>query len=732
MVTEEAVELDELLEDFERWLKRDKGISSYEGAARERDRIRAAVRKILEQMPPPLSRQLIYEAVKEETDKVEPWQHRHPLKLFLQFFSEYYWAAQEGIEEQREAQESAEEGAIPVDSLGLQEAGRDEEREIPLGMIGRVAVTFRTPAKPSQWYFWVKDDPNIHIEPGQLVTAQSEDGDMQVTVTGIVTDVQAYSDIESVTDSFYGHGYGNPEERLPSRPTVITVGEAETVFRSDSKAEPIRGSWPVRFAEASEIRQAYGADIEPRYQVIGGFTYDHRRRPVSVPLDVRYLLGLEGAHVNIAGASGAATKTSYGLFLLLSLLAYSQSQKAPPDFRGGIAAIAFNVKEADLMRIDELPATWDDVKKRLQAPRDQAHLKLWDTLLNPPDGDPIYTIDPWHLRQRFRFFAPQRADGSKITSRRPDRTEGFAYGCMDLVDTHSLHMLLDPRDLDDLSTAVIADLTEEMQGSPGSFDDARTRLQGAVSGQDGQYGRGAAGRRDDWVTIGQGVHHRSTVLKVLNRLQHAVQNQLAGLLNPSDTRACPIPIDELRGGALWVIDISKIHDKGQRLIFHSVVRTIYRLLEAKRTGERYIRVGSRKADAEAFPSRVVVLVDELNKFAPSRHEYSAIKEDIVEIAARGRSVGLALIGIQQLASKVDDEVITNSNTLVVGRTHAAEIRNPAYNWLPAGLKERAVALDKGWMLLWHAGHKRPVFVHFPIPLHCLTQNGLPRAGGGEQ
>jgi DNA helicase HerA-like ATPase len=208
---------------------------------------------------------------------------------------------------------------------------------------------------------------------------------------------------------------------------------------------------------------------------------------------------------------------------------------------------------------------------------------------------------------------------------------------------------------------------------------------------------------------------------VLNRLENAVMYQLEGLLNRDDTRANPIPIGELRGGELWVIDISKIHDKGQRLVFHSVVRTVYRLLEAKRTGEERVRLGTAEINIHEFPNRVVLLVDELNKFAPSGKENSAIKQDIVEIAARGRSVGLALIGIQQLASKVDDEVLTNSNTLVVGRTHAAEIRDAAYNWLPAGLKDRAIGLDKGRMLVWHAAHKRPVFVHFPVPLHCLLR-----------
>jgi DNA helicase HerA-like ATPase len=719
MVIEEAIQLEDLLEEFERWLKKNKGITGYEGAARQRDRIRREVRGVLENAPAPLTARSVHQVAKGAADKVEPSQWHHPIRLFLEFFeSEYYDEQAEPGEIDQDRREG--EGSVALmEPTGAPGETLSEGGETPTRIIGRVALTFRTPAKPTQWHFWVRDDADIHLEPGQLVTAENENGDSRVTVTGIVTDVQVQSDIETVADSFYRHGYGDPEQRLPTRPTVITMGEVETVFRSDGRAEPIRGSWQVRFARAEEISKAYGADIEESYQVIGGFTYDYAGKPVMIPFDVRYLLGYEAAHVNIAGASGAATKTSYGLFLLLSLLAYAQSPRAPEGLRGKIAAIAFNVKEADLMDIDNLPNDRDDAKKRLQAPRNRGNLRLWETLWSPPDG---YSIDPWRLSQSFKFFAPERRDGRIITSRQ-GTTKGFAYGCMDLVDSRSLHMLLDPRDLDDLSMAVISDLTEYLYNKPGPFWYALRVLRQAASRttEEPTPRGGPSGRRDDWVSIGQGTHHRSTVLKVLNRLENAVMYQLEGLLNRDDTRANPIPIGELRGGELWVIDISKIHDKGQRLVFHSVVRTVYRLLEAKRTGEERVRLGTAEINIHEFPNRVVLLVDELNKFAPSGKENSAIKQDIVEIAARGRSVGLALIGIQQLASKVDDEVLTNSNTLVVGRTHAAEIRDAAYNWLPAGLKDRAIGLDKGRMLVWHAAHKRPVFVHFPVPLHCLLR-----------
>ena len=89
------------------------------------------------------------------------------------------------------------------------------------------------------------------------------------------------------------------------------------------------------------------------------------------------------------------------------------------------------------------------------------------------------------------------------------------------------------------------------------------------------------------------------------------------------------------------------------------------------------------------------------------------------MAARGRSIGLSLCGAQQLASKIDEEVLANTSTFVVGRSHPVEIKKIPYSWMSDGLKSKAVMLDKGWMILWHTLHKRPVLIHFPKPLHAI-------------
>jgi len=284
-----------------------------------------------------------------------------------------------------------------------EEEQREEEQEGKL--IGRVAPTLTTPTTPTEFTFWLEDDEGIHLEIGNIVTAHNQD----VQVTGIVTDIQAVSDVREVVDSFYGHAFGRPEVEMLTRIPVIVSAKVEVVHRSDGRMEPIRGTWPVTFASASEIRKAYGAGIEE--EVLAGFTYDDRKEPVPVVVDARYVVGYEAAHINISGASGVATKTSYALFLLYGLLAYNEKHN------GKIASIAFNVKEADLMFIDDLPE-WKDLEELKNHPRWGPTISLWRQARENYGVDPIR----WAEEGKFRFFCPEAFQ--RYTGRTSQSTEG--------------------------------------------------------------------------------------------------------------------------------------------------------------------------------------------------------------------------------------------------------------------------------------------------------------------
>src|SRR5207244_11837190 len=93
---------------------------------------------------------------------------------------------------------------------------------------------------------------------------------------------------------------------------------------------------------------------------------------------------------------------------------------------------------------------------------------------------------------------------------------------------------------------------------------------------------------------------------------------------------------------ITVVDIHSLHEDAQRFVVGALLSRIF----------------EEKQGRGREPLRFIVL-DELNKYAP-REGTSPIKELLVDIAARGRSLGVLLIGAQQSARDVDGNVIRNA------------------------------------------------------------------------
>jgi Predicted ATPase len=149
------------------------------------------------------------------------------------------------------------------------------------------------------------------------------------------------------------------------------------------------------------------------------------------------------------------------------------------------------------------------------------------------------------------------------------------------------------------------------------------------------------------------------------------------------------------------------------MVFFSILSDLSSILESKKQGD---------PDLRTFPSRVAIFVDELNKFAPStRGAYSPIKNFLIEIAARGRSIGLSLIGAEQFASQIDEEILGNCSTYLIGKTDNVELSNKFYKKLPEGLQKRVENLRAGQLVLIHEAIKVPIFIRYPIPLHRVGE-----------
>ena len=88
-------------------------------------------------------------------------------------------------------------------------------------------------------------------------------------------------------------------------------------------------------------------------------------------LNYDFISGQKGAHINISGISGIATKTSYALFLLYSIFNAQHREKGGSLLTNPNAtkAIIFNVKGEDLLFLDKENKDFVETERKWQEKR---------------------------------------------------------------------------------------------------------------------------------------------------------------------------------------------------------------------------------------------------------------------------------------------------------------------------------------------------------------------------
>ena len=203
----------------------------------------------------------------------------------------------------------------------------------------------------------------------------------------------------------------------------------------------------------------------------------------------------------------------------------------------------------------------------------------------------------------------------------------------------------------------------------------------------------------------------SSVGRFLRILRRVVKTRQSGIFVPHlSTRMTTIgrELSRIRGGHVYVVDIARLADEEQTLVFGDILRTIYGLY----SGELLLE------DEEVeLPEKVIIFVDELNKYAPARGEASKspILEQVLDISERGRSFGIVLFSAQQFLSAVHPRVTGNAATKVLGRTDSVELSDSVYRFLDPDIKMHLTRLEKGELILSHPIYRQPVKVNFPKP-----------------
>jgi DNA helicase HerA-like ATPase len=158
------------------------------------------------------------------------------------------------------------------------------------------------------------------------------------------------------------------------------------------------------------------------------------------------------------------------------------------------------------------------------------------------------------------------------------------------------------------------------------------------------------------------------------------------------------------------VDVALLEEDAQDLIFARVVSKLREHLERRDLGVRH----------------VVVFVDELNKYAPGDGPDTYVRKMLLDIAERGRYLGLVLFGAEQFRSQVHRRVVGNSGTALFGRMDADELATPGYAVLSPAIRTKLATLAKGQLMVRHPHFTQPVFVTFPRPPVMRGRDGVER------
>lgn len=526
-----------------------------------------------------------------------------------------------------------------------------------------MVATERRPASTHEFQFRAAAGSPVGI--GSVVRVEGAGR----TAWGVVTEGYAWDDA----------GGGGVESRL--------FTAAVLRHRPDAPLQPVPLG-PVFEATADDLATALRMDSYQAGAAARGIPIGlHASAGVAAPvvLDPEFLLGPEAAHVNITGVSGLATKTSAMTVLLQALF-----QRLPPA-QGTLAALCFNVKGPDLCFLDQ-PAELAEADRALYA---------------------AMGLEPAPF-PALRLFAPLKPDGVNLNTLRThealaDTTEPLVWGLPEVLEYADVVLHRD--DVDAKADALLDFLAEQVVGR--EFHDPALQptpfvvrtfadldaLFLAVFRFLEERGRG----QESWRT-----HHIATLRKIRNRLGN-ISTRSKGLVT-DDGAVHDLPWGQFADRTVYVVDVAGLDPLAQDLVFARVVGKLREHLERRDLGVEHL----------------VVLVDELNKYAPAEGPDTHVRQMLLDIAERGRYLGLSLFSAQQFRSQVHRRVVGNAGTAMYGRMDGDELATPGYHTLSPAVRAKLSALPKGELMVRHPHFIQPVFVRFPRPAMLTGREGVER------
>jgi len=549
--------------------------------------------------------------------------------------------------------------------------------------IGKVTATEKAPTTVEEFYFWTSKQRVLR--PFDVVTVKHLKGSVTF---GVVEDISHVTDSGSSLAGFISSDFGDPDATTNTQRIGMNYVKARVVGNTKNIYTPVLDGYPVSLASEEEIKEALGLkDIKNKLPCGYIDMYEEETIRIPVHFNSHFLLGPEGAHLNISGISGLASKTSYAMFLLKSIQEeYLQNADAHED---SVAFVVLNVKGRDLLGLDEKNEGLTDTDR-----------EIYEMLgVSPTPFSNLRYFYPYAKQQSSATFAQEAFDEQRHLGK------AFQFKYTFDLDKEKIDMLF--ANIDDSSgtmESIVANIVSQKSEFANISDWNTFRDKLAEYKQKGDTGKDKEISVLSWRKFSR---HFNRILEKSTIFDDNLKAD-KGEVRLQDE------IQKIQKNDVFVIDIAKLEDEIQGFVFGDVVNAIYDL----KLGQSEVRNDSD------IPSKIIIFIDELNKYASSDvPKGSPVLRRLLEVTERGRSLGIILFSVEQFRSVIHDRIKGNCSTHAYGRTNAIEVGKPDYRYIPAVYRSMMTRLEQGEYVIDNPIFRSPLNIKFPNPVYRQFKNG---------
>lgn len=552
-----------------------------------------------------------------------------------------------------------------------------------MNIIGKVIATENRPSTIEEFTFWTNTEQKL--KPFDVVVVEHIDNSKTF---GVVEEISHITDSPSALSGFISSDFGDIEATSYTKRIGMNHVRCKVVGNSEGIYIPVQEGKKVFTATTEEIMEALGLN-QVKNPIPAGYIkmYDGNDEQIlPVNFNSHFLIGPEGAHLNISGISGLASKTSYAMFLMKAI-----QDVAIRDENESVAFILMNVKGNDLLRIDEMNGRQDELNEIK---------KIYEILGMKMSA--FENVSYYYPHSKQNGLTEYTYEKPNIIAERLERKKAFQYKylfetdedkeCLDLLFAN----VDDPNDtIDSIINYIISNNGNFNNIS--TWDDFRSTLKSQTETQTS----GKASSLGKEISVLSWRKFYRLFNKSFQKNKQMFTNQLGTGVRLRDK------IAEIKKNEVMVIDIAKLDEETQGFVFGDVMRAVYSLKQ--RTSD--------DTDHEV-PQRVIIFIDELNKYASNDvPKSSPILRQLLDITERGRSSGIVLFGAEQFVSDIHKRVKGNCATQAFGRTNAIEISKEDFRYIPSVYKTMLTRLKQGEYIVQNPVFHSLLNIKFPLPIY---------------